>query len=114
MMISETSYMWVKRDKENYSRIVRAFHDFGMPMFGMNEDKFLSTEFDVWTFGVSPVRIDLMTDVKGLDFDEAFTKGQYYTEDNTAFRFLHLQSLITAKLASGRNRDLDDIEQLSK
>lgn len=106
--------VWVKRDKKNYQLVTRAFHDFGMPLFDMDEAKFLSTEFDVWTFGISPVRIDLMTNVKGLDFDEAFKSAQYYTEGATTFRFLHVQSLIKAKQASGRNRDLDDIEQLSK
>ena len=106
--------VWVKRDAENYVCLVGAFRHFGMSVFDMTQDKFLSTEYDVWTFGVSPVRIDLMTEVKGLDFDGAFKNAQYYTESGTSFRFLRLENLIQAKQASGRHRDIDDIEQLSK
>ena len=106
--------VWVKKSAENYERIVRAFHDFGMPVFDMTKEKFLGDQFDVWSFGRDPVRIDLMTDVKGLDFDDALSNAQYFTENNVAFRFLHIDTLIKAKQASGRHRDMDDIEQLSK
>jgi hypothetical protein len=63
---------------------------------------------------MSPVKIELMTAVKGLDFDEAFKIAQFYTEENISIRFLHLNSLIQSKKASGRYKDLDDIEQLNK
>src|ERR1700744_6076 len=53
--------VWVKRSEDNYQRILTAFHAFGMPTFDMTQEKFLSYEFDVWSFGRDPVRIDLMT-----------------------------------------------------
>jgi hypothetical protein len=106
--------VWVKKTDENYQKIIRAFHDFGMPVFDMTKDRFLSADFDVWTFGRDPVRIDLMTEVKGLDFDESFGQAQYFKEEHVTFRYLHLNSLIKAKQASGRNRDIDDIDQLKK
>ena len=106
--------VWVKKTSENYKSIVSAFHKFGMPVFDMTEEKFLDDKFDVWSFGRDPSRIDLMTEVKGLDFDDSFNKAQYFTEGSVSFRFLHINSLISAKRSSGRHRDLDDIEQLSK
>jgi hypothetical protein len=106
--------IWVKRTSGNYHKIVKAFHGFGLSLFDMTEKKFLSDEFDVWAFGREPVKIELMTAVKGLDFDEAFSIAQYYNEEGVTIRFLHLNSLIKAKKASGRHRDIDDIEQLSK
>lgn len=106
--------VWVKKSEDNYKKIVRAFHDFGMPVFDMTREKFLGDQFDVWSFGRDPVRIDLMTGVKGLDFDEAFNTAQYFTEGDVTFRFLHVNTLIRAKQASGRHRDMDDIEQLNK
>jgi hypothetical protein len=106
--------VWVKKTPENYKRIVAAFHDFGMPVFDMTEDAFLSDSKNVWSFGRDPIRIDLMTEVKGLDFDEVVSTVQYYTESNVTFRFLHRNDLIKAKQASGRHRDIDDIEQLNK
>ena len=106
--------IWVKKTSENYQLILKAFRDFGMSFFDMTEKKFLDKKFDVWSFGREPVKIDLMTEVKGLDFDEAFSKAQYYTEGNVTVRFLHINTLIDAKKASGRHRDIDDIEQLTK
>jgi hypothetical protein len=106
--------VWVKKTKDNYMLLVDAFRDFGMPVFDMTEERFLENDFDVWSFGREPVKIELMTAVKGLDFDEAYSIAQYYTEGNLTIRFLHLNSLIQAKKAAGRHRDIDDIEQLSK
>lgn len=65
-------------------------------------------------FGIEPVKIELMTDVKGLDFKMAYEKAQTYKEDDIPIRFLHLNSLIDAKKAAGRYKDLDDINQLQK
>ena len=104
----------VKKSADNYDKILGAFHEFGMLVFDMAKERFLGAEFNVWSFGRDPVRIDLMTNVKGLDFDSAFSNAQYFTEDNVAFRFLHINTLIQAKQASARHRDIDDIEQLSK
>jgi len=106
--------IWVNRTKQNYNLLKKSFHEFGMPVFDMNEDRFLSDEFDVWSFGVSPVKIEVMTAVKGLQFDETFQKAQFYDENGLQIRFIHINDLIKAKQASGRYKDLDDIEQLSK
>jgi len=106
--------VWVKKNAENYTRINAAFREFGMPVFDMTSERFLSDQYDVWSFGRDPVRIDLMTEVKGLNFDEAFTQAEYFVEEDVSFRYLHLNNLIQAKRSSGRHRDMDDIEQLSK
>lgn len=68
--------IWVRRTPDNYDRIVQAFQDFGMLVFDMTKAKFLSyPKVDVFSFGVSPVRIDLMTHAKGLDFDVAYNNS---------------------------------------
>jgi hypothetical protein len=106
--------IWVRKTADNYERIVKAFKHFGMSVFDMTEERFLSNEFDVWSFGREPVKIELMTAVKGLDFEDAFKKAIYHNEAGLNIRFLHLNSLLEAKKASGRHRDIDDIEQLTK
>ncbi len=72
-----------------------------MPVFDMMEENFLSDKFDVWMFGVEPVKIELMTAVKGLDFEEAFQKSVIHQEDDLPVRFLHINSLIDAKRSCG-------------
>lgn len=106
--------VWVRKSADNYKNILQAFYSFGMPIFDMSEERFLSEQFDVWSFGRDPVRIDLMTEVTGLSFDEAFSNARYFTEDDVSFRFLHVNELVKAKQSSGRHRDIDDIEQLNK
>ncbi len=112
MRTTQAMNIFVERTKRNYFSIVKAFQVFKMPIFDMTESKFLSKDFDVWSFGREPVRIDLMTDVKGITFEEAFTSSNVYEENGIAIRFLHLSTLIKAKRASGRYKDLDDIENL--
>ena len=106
--------IWVNKTKTNYQHLVKSFHEFGMPVFDMSEEKFMGNEFDVWGFGVSPVKIEIMTAVKGLQFDETFQMAQFYDDNGLQVRFIHINHLIDAKKASGRHKDLDDIEQLTR
>ena len=51
--------IWVKQDDENYAKLVKAFHEFKMPLFDMTKENFLNnTNIDVFTFGQAPVCID--------------------------------------------------------
>lgn len=106
--------VWVKKTKDNYKKLIAAFAEFQMPVFDMTEENFMSDRFDVWMFGREPVKIELMTTVKGLDFGDTFDKSQVHIEDGLQIRFLHINSLIDAKKAAGRYKDLDDINQLQK
>jgi len=104
--------VWVNKTKDNYKKLVKALFEFGMPVFDMTEQAFLGEEFNVWVFGRSPVKIELMTAVSGLDFEPAFSQAQIYNEANIPIRFLHINSLIESKKAAGRFKDQDDIEKL--
>jgi len=106
--------IWVNKTKLNYQRLVKAYTQFGMPLFDMTESAFLSDQYDVWSIGAPPVKIEVMTAVKGLNFNETFETAQVYEERGLRIRFINVDHLIKAKKASGRFRDLDDIEQLTK
>ncbi len=106
--------VWVNKTKENYRRLKKAYQQFCMPLFDMTEENFLGDEYDVFGIGVPPVKIEVMTSVKGLLFDETYAMAQTYEEDGLQIKFIHINHLIEAKKASGRFRDLDDIEQLTK
>lgn len=65
--------LWVEQTEKNYKRLERAFMQFGLSMFDMTLNKFLAVdENDVFSFGRNPVGIDIMTAVKGLDFNEVY------------------------------------------
>ena len=106
--------IWVERSMENYNRLQKAFELFKMPMFDMTLKNFLeNSELDVFTFGRPPVSIDIMLDVKGLEFDEAYSKGELKEIEGMQVRLISLPELLRAKIKSGRNKDLDDYEKLS-
>ena len=106
--------IWVRPDKENYKKLQRAFQRFRMPVFDMTLDNFLDTdEFDVFTFGVPPVSIDIMTRVKGLTFEKAFTKAEMIViDDQLSIRLIYFDDFLAAKRASGRNKEFNDISHL--
>ena len=68
----------------------------------------------MFRFGVPPVAIDLITKIKGLEFQAAFQRADWFniTED-LKIRALAKHDLIKTKKAVGRYKDLDDIEKLS-
>ena len=107
--------LWVEPTTENYRKLVKAFALFGMPVFDMSEDKFINTTaYDVFSFGVPPTAIDLMTLVEGLNFAEAYAKSSTYEFDDLSLRLIQYNDLLTAKRAAGRHKDLNDVEQLLK
>ena len=109
--------IFVKPTKVNHLRIQKVHHDFGMHMGEMELlDNFLNTDkFDVYTFGVSPIQIDVMTRCAGLVFDDVFSRTKFYEiTPEVEIRVIHINDLLEAKKASGRPRDLADIHELKK
>ncbi|MBC7447984.1 MAG: nucleotidyltransferase [Hymenobacteraceae bacterium] len=107
--------VWVERTAENYARLEKAFHRFGMPVFDMTPENFLhNPAIDVFTFGRQPVAIDLLTQVHGVTFEAAFRNAVLTEVDGLVIRLLSRPDLLAAKRAAGRPRDLNDLEHLGE
>lgn len=105
--------LWVERSVENYQKIKRAFSQFGMPVFDMNEKNFISHPvWDVFTFGNPPVAIDIMTRIEGMDFETVFKRSVIFEDEELKIRTIHKNDLIRAKKNAGRSKDLNDLENL--
>ena len=105
--------IWVERSTENDLKLKKAFLQFGMPVFDMTAENFLShPNWDVFTFGTPPVAIDIMVKVKGLDFETCFQRSVWFEDADLVIRTIHKKDLLKAKEAAGRLKDLDDIENL--
>ncbi len=105
--------LWVERTSDNYQRLFNAFRIFGMPVFDMTEDNFLShTIWDVFTFGSPPVAIDIIVKLEGLSFDDVFQKAIYFEDDDLKIRTINRNDLIIAKKNAGRAKDMNDLENL--
>lgn len=105
--------IWVRKTLDNYTKLVAAFQEFKMPVFDMSEINFLNNqEMDVFSFGRPPVSIDIMTAVKGVDFEESFSQAILAEVDEITVRVIHINQLVQAKKAASRFKDLDDLDNL--
>lgn len=106
--------IWIERAAENYKKIAAAFLEFGMRVFDMTHDAFLNNKAtDVFSFGRPPSSIDIMVEVKGMNFDDCYKQAVYFEEEGLTIRTIFLNDLINAKKASGRAKDIDDLENLA-
>lgn len=87
--------VWVNKTTENYLCLKKALQKFGAPV--MPETEFLGNEFDVWGLGKEPNKIEIMSDVKGIEFEHAYKQSKIYKEDNLSIRYIHLNHLILSK-----------------
>ncbi|HMO62729.1 MAG TPA: hypothetical protein PKC39_12060 [Ferruginibacter sp.] len=104
--------IWVNKTAGNYRKLAKAFEDFGAPIF--SEYDFLGNKYDVWGIGVEPNKIEIMSEVKGIEFDECLQACKKLQIENFEVPYIHLKHLLQAKEAAGRFKDKADIEQLKK
>ena len=105
--------IWVNKTPENHLKLSKAFAIFGMPLFDMTLENFIGEEFDVFTMGRKPLQIDIITRLKGVEFKDAVEHALEKEMEGINVKYLNLDNLIQAKTASGRHKDLDDIEKLT-
>jgi len=107
--------IWVGRTVENYHKLMKAFQLFGLPTTAIPVNDFVNNkQIEVYTFGRPPLAIDIMIEMKGASFDEAFVQAEMIEVEGQKLRLLHYNHLIMAKKAAGRHKDLDDLENLEK
>lgn len=105
--------IWVNKTEANYANLLAAIIEFGLPAVAVIKEQFFSNEFDVFSFGKPPYAIEIMTAVKGLDFMITYNLSTIECIDNVIdVRVVHLNQLREAKKAAGRNKDLNDLENL--
>ncbi len=97
---------------ENAERVLGALREFGFGDLALNSDD-LTKLGNVIQLGRPPNRIDLLTSVSGVSFDEAWRGKVSGTLDGLTLFFLGLGELLTNKQAAGRPKDLVDIAKLS-
>lgn len=104
--------LWVHKSSENYVKLKKAYTDFGAPIF--SEIDFVNEKIDVWGIGVEPRKIEILTHVDGLIFEESKKNCKWFDLQKSQIPYIDFDDLIKNKTASGRYKDLADIEQLQK
>ena len=103
--------VWLEATRQNAGRMIKALHDFGFATLEISEDDLAQTG-KVFQLGYDPARIDLLTSVSGLEFKAAFERRTQTTLDDVPIGIPCREDLKRNKLATGRLRDLADIEDL--
>jgi len=103
--------VWVDPTPGNAVRIVNALKAFGAPAEQVTADDF-SRPGVVFQMGLPPVRIDVLTELSGLTFDEAWPARVQAAFGPITVDVIGRDAFIKNKRAAGRARDLGDIEAL--
>ena len=104
--------IWVAVAPGNAAKLVAVFQ-----RFGMEDPKLTPALFQergkIIRMGVPPMRIEVLTDIDGVDFADCFAARVTTEIDGQRVQLIAREHLLANKRASGRHKDLDDLEHLS-
>ncbi|MDZ7800143.1 MAG: DUF6036 family nucleotidyltransferase [Trueperaceae bacterium] len=98
-------------DDENAKATYDALRAFGAPLENLTPDDFAS-KGAYYQLGVPPMRVDVMMDVPGIDFGDAWQQRDTIDVGGVPVHFIGKSDLVRAKKASGRPQDLLDVAAL--
>jgi len=105
--------IFIKNDKSNADKIIKMLTKFGFVGLNITRDDLVKDDVII-QLGVAPVRIDLMTTISGIGFDEAYNTKVAGKLGSIETNFISYEMLIKNKKESGRKKDLADLELLLK
>lgn len=105
--------VWVRPSAENAARALRALARYGAPL-GDLEAADLGSEGMVFQIGVAPNRVDVITSIDGVTFEEAWPRRIATKIGGQTISVIGREDLIRNKRATGRPRDRADAEQLEE
>ena len=103
--------VWVDATPANAGRVFQALHAFGAPTTHVSEEDF-SLPGPVFQIGVAPRRIDILTDLTGVSFEDAWRTRIRRPFGDVEVDFIGRDAFIHNKRATGRPQDLADIAAL--
>lgn len=103
--------IWVAINPQNAQQVVTTLKSFGFDLPELNENLFLQ-EDQVIRMGVPPMRLEILTSISGVEFEACYAERVVDEIDGVAVNLISLAHLKQNKLASGRYKDLNDLENL--
>jgi len=105
--------IWIAISEDNALGMVRVINEFGMASLGMKKSDFLQKGI-ITQIGYPPLRIDILNEIDGVNFTEAYPNKLIIDVDGLAVNYIGLDDLIRNKQVSGRKQDIADISELNK
>ena len=103
--------VWVARSSQNAEKLERAVRDFGFDVPELDRGLFLQ-EDKIIRMGAPPIRIEILTSVSGVGFEECHEARQVAELEGVSVNFISLEHLKRNKRAAGRHQDLSDLDHL--
>lgn len=103
--------IWIAVSEENAARMVEALEEFGFAAPELSADLFLRPD-SIVRMGIPPMRIEVLTTISGVTFEACYPSRVRGQLGDTPVTLISLTDLKQNKRASGRYKDLDDLEHL--
>jgi hypothetical protein len=100
--------LWVRPTPENAYRVMTALTNFGAPLADLTRND-LAIPGTVFQIGISPNRIDVITDIDAVEFDEAWQRRESATVGGLTIPLISKSLLIKNKKSTGRPKDQLDV-----
>jgi hypothetical protein len=104
------AWIWVSSD--NALRVLRSLEDLGFSNLGLSDEDFNQPD-RVVQLGYPPYRIDILTSIEGVEFDDAWGRRVVLEIDGIAVPFIGREDLIENKRVAGRPQDIADVKRLT-
>lgn len=105
--------IWIRATPENALKVWRALASFGAPLTGLSVEE-LSHPGTTYQIGVDPTRIDILTEISGVTFDEAWPHRVEAELHGGRYPVIGKADFIRNKRAAGRLQDLADADHIEK
>ena len=105
--------IWIRTTPENVDRVWVALETFGAPRRKLTKAD-LCTPDNVYQVGVAPYRIDIVTSITGVEFEDAWVNRNQTTIDGICVAVISRDDLLKNKRATGRPKDLADVAWLEE
>ena len=103
--------VWIAINPTNAQKVARTIEQFGFASPALTPELFLQDKL-ILRMGVEPYRLEVTTHIDGVKFDECFAERNVIDLDGVKVNLISLKHLKINKRASGRNKDLADLENL--
>jgi predicted nucleotidyltransferase len=105
--------LWIAIDAANAKAIFNALKEFGAPLTDLTAADFSEPGY-FYQMGNPPLRVDVMMQIPGGDFDTAWERRKTVSMGESRIHFIGRDDLIAVKLAAGRDQDLKDVEAIRR
>ncbi|MBI3584530.1 MAG: hypothetical protein HY096_11380 [Nitrospinae bacterium] len=105
--------IWVEASPENSKKLCKSLSEFGSPMNNITENTFTEKGI-IFQIGVAPRRIDIITHIDGVSFEEAYKTKESIEIEDIQVPFLSKENLIKNKESTGREKDRLDADYLKR